>query len=83
MGNGAPLASCRKRRSPEYTTGNALIAAGDGVTGEDADAMLAPIALCATTLNVYAVPLFNPLTSALVALAPTLAEPPAGLDVTE
>src|SRR5919199_43792 len=61
-------------------------AGGGGATGvtelEASDAGLLPIALVATTVKVYAVPLVRPVTVALVAGAVTMAEPPAGEDVT-
>ncbi len=66
----------------------ALIAVGApgtvaGVTELDGvDAALGPTALVAVTVNVYAVPLLSPVTTALVALAPTFAVNPPGDDVT-
>ena len=59
------------------------VAGATGVTLlEASDAGLLPIALVATTVKVYAVPLVRPVTVALVAGAVTMAEPPAGEDVT-
>ena len=67
-------------------TGAGTGAGGTGATGvtllEASEAGLLPIALVATTVNVYAVPLVRPVTVALVAGAVTMAEPPAGEDVT-
>jgi hypothetical protein len=55
-----------------------------GVTLVDGrDGALDPAAFVATTVNVYAVPLVNPVTVCVVVVLPALVStPPAGLEVT-
>ena len=55
-----------------------------GVTLFDAtDGALEPATFVATTVNVYGVPLVNPVTTCVVSVVPAwLSTPPAGLDVT-
>ena len=55
-----------------------------GVTGLDAgDGALLPTPLLATTVNVYAVPLFSPVTTCELKLLPALlSNPPGGEEMT-
>ena len=58
-------------------------AAATGVTAFDAaDSALLPTALVACTVNVYAVPLVRPVTTALVVDAPVVTVAPPGVAVT-